>query len=34
MSIDRTAGFELLRSGTLVEFEISGAQIHESTDPA
>ncbi len=34
MSINRTAGFELLRSGTLVEFEISGTQIHESTDPA
>jgi hypothetical protein len=34
MSIDRTAGFELLRSGTLVEFGVSATQIHESTDPA
>jgi hypothetical protein len=34
MNVDRTAGFELLNSGTLVEFEITGTQIHEGPDPA
>jgi len=34
MSSDRTAGFELLKSGTLVEFQISGTRIHEGPDPA
>jgi hypothetical protein len=34
MNINRAAGLSLLESGTLVEFEITGTQIHEGPDPA
>ena len=34
MSIDRAAGLDLLESGTLVDFKITGTRIHEGPDPA
>jgi hypothetical protein len=34
MNVDRTTGFSLLETGTLVEFEISRSQVHEGPDPA
>jgi hypothetical protein len=34
MNIDRAAGFDLLESGTLVDFQITRTQIHEAPDPA
>jgi hypothetical protein len=34
MSTDQAAGLDLLESGTLVDFKITGTQIHEGPDPA
>ena len=33
-SVDRTAGLELLHTGTLVDFQVTNTQIHEGPDAA
>jgi hypothetical protein len=33
-SVDRTAGYDLLETGTIVEFQVAQTEIHEGPDAA